>query len=199
VLGALEKHVINWEDTDQAFIVRTLNKQHDKLGGLFHRFVEEQVRAIEDMKVTAKKRQGVLLMFKIFPVLLHVSLTDQKGFIERIETQFETNGLNTGLDVRETINEAYEKIAKAMFDSLQAIAKDNTSHQQSGTKDDDDKEQLNSHISMIENMHYYRETVSGSGNPSLANYKTKAQSLFQEHLGLYLKVVIRRPLGRLLV
>lgn len=68
-LGALEKHVVNWEDSDQAFIVRTLNKQHDKLGGLFHRFVEEQVRAIEDMKVTAKKRQGVLLMFKIFPVL----------------------------------------------------------------------------------------------------------------------------------
>jgi uncharacterized UPF0160 family protein len=68
VLGALEKHILDWEDTDQSFIVRTLNKQHDKLGGLFHRFVEEQVRAIEDMKVTAKKRQGVLLMFKIFPV-----------------------------------------------------------------------------------------------------------------------------------
>jgi hypothetical protein len=107
--------------------------------------------------------------------------------------------LNAGLDVRDTVNEAYEKIAKAMFDSLQAIAKDNTSHQQSGTKDDDDKEQLNSHISMIENMHYYRETVNGSGNQSLAKYKSKAQSLFQEHLGLYLKAVIRRPLGRLLV
>jgi hypothetical protein len=76
VLGALEKQVLDWEDTDQSFIVRTLNKQHDKLGGLFHRFLEEQVRAIEDMKVTAKKRQGVLLMFKIFPVLLKVSLTD---------------------------------------------------------------------------------------------------------------------------
>ena len=68
VLGVLEKHVLDWENTDQGFIVRTLNKLHDKLGGVFHRFVEEQVRAIEDMKVTAKKRQGVLLMFKIFPV-----------------------------------------------------------------------------------------------------------------------------------
>jgi len=76
VLGALEKQILNWEDTDQAFIVRTLNKQHDKLGGFFHRFLEEQVRAIEDMKVTAKKRQGVLLMFKIFPVLPKVWLTD---------------------------------------------------------------------------------------------------------------------------
>ena len=119
--------------------------------------------------------------------------------MERYETQFETNNLNAGLDVRDTVNEAYEKIAKAMFDSLQAIAKDNTSHQQSGTKDDDDKEQLNSHISMIENMHYYRETVTVAANPVLSNYKTKAQSLFQEHLGLYVKAVIRRPLGRLLV
>jgi exocyst complex component 1 len=70
VLGVLDRHITEWEDSDQAFIVKILNKQHDKLGGLFHRFVEEEVRAIEDMKVTAKKRQGVLLMFKIFPVLL---------------------------------------------------------------------------------------------------------------------------------
>ena len=103
------------------------------------------------------------------------------------------------MDVRDTVNDAYDKIAKAMFDSLQAIAKDNTSHQHSGTKDDDDKEQLNSHISMIENMHYYRDTVTQSGNPILSSYKAKAQSLFQEQLGLYVKAVIRRPLGRLLV
>ena len=70
VLGALESQINEWEDSDQAFILTTLNTQHDKLAGVFHRFVEEQVRAIEDMKVTAKKRQGVLLMFKIFPVRL---------------------------------------------------------------------------------------------------------------------------------
>src|SRR5271155_5160281 len=68
VLGALENYISQWEDSDQTFVLTTLNKQHDKLAGVFHRFVEEQVRAIEDMKVTAKKRQGVLLMFRIFPV-----------------------------------------------------------------------------------------------------------------------------------
>lgn len=86
-----------------------------------------------------------------------------------------------------------------MFDSLQAIAKDSSSHQASGSKDDDDKEQLNSHISMIENMHYYRETVDDRGNKMLVNYKSKAQGLYAEHLALYLNLVIRRPLGRLLV
>lgn len=119
--------------------------------------------------------------------------------MEKVEVQFESPILSTGVDVRETVNEAYEKISQTMFDSLQAIAKDTTSHQASGSKDDDDKEQLNSHISMIENMHYYRETVDDRGNTMLINYKSKARNLFDEHLGLYLKLVIRRPLGRLLV
>jgi exocyst complex component 1 len=119
--------------------------------------------------------------------------------VERIETQFESSVLNSELDIRETVNEAYESIAKTMFDSLQAIARDTTSHQTSNTKDDDEKEQLDSHISMIENMHYYRETVDDRGIPVLINFKTKAQTLFVEHLGMYLRAVIRRPLGRLLV
>jgi hypothetical protein len=85
VLGVLEKYVLEWEETDQSFIVRTLNKQHDKLGGLFHRFVEEQVRAIEDMKVTAKKRQGILLMFKIFPVQSSISLSQCRDLLNELK------------------------------------------------------------------------------------------------------------------
>jgi exocyst complex component 1 len=119
--------------------------------------------------------------------------------VDKVELQFESPLLGDGLDVREKVNEAYEKISKSMFDSLQAIAKDTTSHHASGNKDDDDKEQLNSHISMIENMHYYRETVADRGNSMLVKFKANAQSLFDEHLGMYLKIIIRRPLGRLLV
>ena len=119
--------------------------------------------------------------------------------METVEVQFESPILTPTLDVRETVNEAYGKIIKTMFDSLQAIAKDSSSHQASGSKDDDDKEQLNSHISMIENMHYYRETVEDRGNQMLITYKSKAQGLYAEHLALYLNLVIRRPLGRLLV
>lgn len=119
--------------------------------------------------------------------------------MEKVEVQFESPILNGGLDVLETVNEAYDKISKTMFESLQAIAKDTTSHQASGSKDDDDKEQLNSHISMIENMHYYCEAVDDRGNTTLINSKSKARALLDEHLTLYLKIVIRRPLGRLLV
>jgi hypothetical protein len=119
--------------------------------------------------------------------------------VERVEVQFESPLLTSGVDIRETVNEAYEKISKTMFESLQAIARDTTSHQASGSKDDDDKEQLNSYISIIENMHYYCETVDDRGNTTLINSKSKARALFDEHLGLYVKLVIRRPLGRLLV
>jgi exocyst complex component 1 len=72
-MGVLEKYIKQWEETDQIFLVKTLSKQLENLGSLFHRFVDEQVRAIEDMKVTAKKRQGVLLMFKVLPVMITLS------------------------------------------------------------------------------------------------------------------------------
>lgn len=103
------------------------------------------------------------------------------------------------MDIRDTVNEAYEKISKTMIDSLQAIAKDTSFHQSTGNKDDEDKEQLNFHISIIENMHYYREVIEDRGNPMLISYKTKAGALYSEHLGFYVKAVVRRPLGRLLV
>jgi len=119
--------------------------------------------------------------------------------VERIEAQFKADYMDSTLDVRDTVNEAYGSISKTMFDSLQAIARDTSSHHNSGTKDDEDKELLNSHISMVENMHYYRETVDSTSNPILTKYKTQAQNLLSEHLGLYTKAVIRRPLGKLLV
>ncbi len=83
-LGVLEKHILEWEDTDQMYLVKTLNKQHDKLAGAFYQFIEEQVRSIEDMKITAKKRQGILLMFKIFPVLVLPCVSDLRDLWRKL-------------------------------------------------------------------------------------------------------------------
>ena len=80
----LEHHINEWEDSDQIFLLTAINKQHDKLAGVFHRFVEEQVRAIEDMKVTAKKRQGILLMFKILPVWTLLTGIDFRDLLKRL-------------------------------------------------------------------------------------------------------------------
>jgi Exocyst complex component Sec3 len=97
------------------------------------------------------------------------------------------------------VNEAYENIIKAMFDSLLAIARDTASQQASSTTEEEEKEQLNSNISIIENMHYYMETVDDRGLVVLGKFKSRAQSLYNEHMLLYVKAVIRRPLGKLSV
>lgn len=119
--------------------------------------------------------------------------------MDKVEEQFESQIINPELDIRDTVNEAYQSITKTMFDCLLAIARDSTSQQPSSTTEDEEKEQLNSNISIIENMHYYRETVDDRGLSVLANFKNRAQTLYDEHLHLYIKAVIRRPLGKLSV
>lgn len=96
------------------------------------------------------------------------------------------------------VNEGYAKINKAMFESLQAIAKDSP-NAASQSVDPEDKEQLNYHIMMIENMHHYLEEVDTKNNGILEGFKKTAQEEFKEHLGLYIGAVIRRPLAKLLV
>lgn len=110
----------------------------------------------------------------------------------------ESSSEDDELDVREMINDGYSKINKAMFESLQAIAKESPAVA-SQSMDPEDKEQLNYHIMMIENMHHYLEEVDTRGNSILVDFKKKADGEFREHMGLYIGAVIRRPLGKFLV
>lgn len=110
----------------------------------------------------------------------------------------ESSNEDDELDVREMINDGYSKINKAMFESLQAIAKESPAVA-SQSMDPEDKEQLNYHIMMIENMHHYLEEVDTRSNSILVDFKKKADGEFREHMGLYIGAVIRRPLGKFLV
>ena len=102
------------------------------------------------------------------------------------------------MDVREMVNAGYKKLNKAMFESLQAIAKESP-NVASQHVDPDDKEQLNYHIMMIENMHHYLEEVDTRGNTILEGFRRTADEEFREHMALYIDAVIRRPVGKLLV
>ncbi|KAI7114422.1 hypothetical protein KC352_g34663, partial [Hortaea werneckii] len=96
---------------------------------------------------------------------------------------------------------------KAMFDSLKVIAKESPS---AGTQaqqvtrgavgdDSEDKEMLNYHVLLIENMNHYLEEVDDGGRPGvLADWKDLANSERAEALNGYVGRVIRRPLGKLL-
>ena len=191
---AIESKLSDLEDTNQEFLTQTLTKIHSRLLGRFDRFVEEQIRGIEDTKVKIKKRKGVIAFIKTFPY-----------FSASIEAMLPVPRANH-FEIRQLINETYNKINKAMFESLKFIAKESPvimAGQKAGGPttggDTEDKEILNYHILLIENMNHYVEEVDvRGGNPVLTEWKHRAVAEMAEHMDLYLHAIIRRPLGKLL-
>ena len=152
---------------------------------MFNRFLDDQVRAIEDTKVKIKKRRGVIGFMRIFP-----------SFSALIESMLMSA---EDLDVRETVNNAYVRINKTMFESLKVIARDNPLIQPGQTTGDpEDKEALNYQILLIENMNHYLEEVEPRHNPVLEEARDNAKHEMNEHMELYVNAVIHRPLGKLL-
>ncbi|KAF7619127.1 exocyst complex component Sec3 [Aspergillus flavus] len=189
ILFALEKAVLDFEDTNQDFIVHSLQKLHSRLIGLFNRFVDEQIRGIEDTKVKVNKRKGVISFMRVFP---HFS-TAVENMLSQPAQEF--------CDIRISVNEAYNRINRAMWESLKFIAKEapgqpNGAAATSG--DPEDKEALNYHILLIENMNHYIEEVDVRGLPVLEKWRERAYQDYHEHMKLYLDSVIHRPLGKLL-
>ena len=189
VLSALDQHLATLEETNQDFLSRTLFSTHDRLSGLFKRFVDEQVRSIEDTKVKIKKRKGVIGFIKVFP-----------SFSACIENMMVQDGAHEHErhETRVMVDEAYGKINKAMFESLKVIAKEAPGAVGAGA-DPEDKEALNYHILLIENMNHYVEELDERGDPVLSEWRASAQAEGNEHLALYVDAVIRRPLGRIIV
>lgn len=155
--------------------------------------MDEQIRGIEDTKVKIKKRKGVIAFMKTLP-----------NFSTAIESMLPVSDSLDQLEVRFLVNDAYQKINKAIFESLKFIAKESPTviagqgHQAQGVGDPEDKEALNYHILLIENMNHYIEEVDAKGNVVLEEWREKAVREMSEHMGLYLGAVIRRPLGKLL-
>ncbi len=190
ILCAVDRKLLDIEETDQDFLTTTLRKIHERLQGLFSRFLDEQIRAIEDTKVKIKKRKGVISFMKTFP---HFSVA-----IENMLPPASEGG--DRLEIRKMVNDAYSRINKAMFESLKVIAKESPTVMASqGQGDPEDKEALNYHILLIENMNHYMEEVDARTVGVLELWKSKAQDEYSEHMSLYVDAVIRRPLGKLLV
>lgn len=184
ILVSIERKLIDLEESSQEYLTRTLQKLHARLLGLFNKFLDEQIRAIEDTKVKIKKRKGVIGFMKIFPL-----------FSIAIETMLES--ADDGLEVRQIVDAAYARLNKTMFESLKVIARENPSAQTSGA-DPEDKEALNYQILLIENMNHYLEEVVVGSNPVLEEWRETASQEMEEHMSLYLGAVVRRPLGKLL-
>lgn len=179
----------DFDDTNQEFIIHSLQKLHAWLVGQFNKFVDAQIRGIEETKVKVNKRRGVISFMRVFP-----------SFSSAVESML-SQPSHEFSDIRVNVNEAYERINRAMWESLKFIAKEAPGHPQgvaAGVGDPEDKEALNYHILLIENMNHYIEEVDVRDLPVLERWRRRAGEDLQEHMKLYLDAVIRRPLGRLL-
>ncbi|KAK3941479.1 exocyst complex component 1 [Diplogelasinospora grovesii] len=191
VLATLERKMVDMGQSNQDFLNNTLQKLHSDLETKFKKFVDEQVRAIEETKVKIKKRKGVIGFMRIFP-----------QFSTAVENML--TGVDPNLTVRRLVDREYDRILKSMFDSLKVIARENpavgaTTAMGANSADPEDKEALNFHILLIENMNHYLEEVENNQRLEvLDDWREAAGQELGEHMGLYLNAVMRRPLGKLL-
>ncbi|GAB7350382.1 hypothetical protein MBLNU459_g1005t1 [Dothideomycetes sp. NU459] len=197
ILTSLAVHASNLQETSQEFLLNNLNSLSSRLTTLFQKFVDEQIRAIEDTKVKIKKRKGVIAFMKIFPPFSAAVENVYSGAAGRAE------GTAAVSVPRHLIDDAYTRINKAMFDSLKVIARESpTALAASAAQgaDPEDKEILNYHILLIENMHHYIEDVDDGGKDGsvLAEWRGRALMERAEHLEEYVGRVVRRPLGKVL-
>lgn len=68
IMYTLEQKLSSLEETNQEFLIGLLTALHKCLEAGFARFLEEQVKAIEETKVKIKKRKGVVGFMRVFPV-----------------------------------------------------------------------------------------------------------------------------------
>ncbi|KAF7339614.1 Sec3-PIP2-bind domain-containing protein [Mycena sanguinolenta] len=95
------------------------------------------------------------------------------------------------LDVRTTVDAAYDRIVQSMFESLKQMAKMDG--------EGEDKGQLNFHVILIaENMHHFVAETSQIEIGSVTSFLKRAEAIYDENLSAYVKIVLRRPFGKLI-
>ncbi|GJJ09890.1 hypothetical protein Clacol_004114 [Clathrus columnatus] len=182
MLATLEAAIKDSEERGNAFWAKVLQRQQQRLKGLYDRHIDEQVRAIEQTKLTTKKRKGVAQFIKYFPT-----------YASRIENQLK--GYDSS-ETRELADAAYEKIIQSMFEALKQMAK------LEGDGDAEDKDQLNYHVELVdmhaENMRYFITEMTEQQLGNFRRFIQLAQSNYDENLSAYIKIILRRPFARIL-
>lgn len=155
----------------------------------------DQIKGVEQTKLTSKKRKGVVHFIKYFPV-----------YVGKVENQL--IGAEA-LEIRTSVDDAYEKIVQSMFDSLKQMAKLDG--------EGEDKGQLNYHVIMIgtlqypsgltmnpnhlakENMHHFVAEIAQLEVGSVSIFAKRAEAIYDENLSAYVKIVLRRPFAKMIV
>ncbi|KAI9461762.1 exocyst complex component Sec3-domain-containing protein [Boletus coccyginus] len=176
VIACLECFLAEADERGNTFFVQILEKQHLRLKGVFDRHINQQIKMVDETKLTSKKRKGVAHFIKYFPV-----------YVGRVEPQLV--GAD-GLEIRAHVDLAYEKIVHSMFECLK--------HMATLDGDGEDKGQLNYHVLIVENMHYFVAEISQLGTGSVSGFLKQAEAIYNENLAAYVRIVLRRPFAKLI-
>ncbi|KAF8846217.1 hypothetical protein BDN67DRAFT_960913 [Paxillus ammoniavirescens] len=176
VIVCLERFLADADERGNACFLQILDKQHLRLKGTFDRHINQQIKMVEETKLTSKKRKGVAHFIKYFPV-----------YVSRVEQQLV--GAD-GLEVRANVDLAYEKIVHSMFECLK--------HMATLDGDGEDKGQLNYHVLLVENMHYFVAEISQLESGSVTGFLKQAEVIYNENLTAYVRIVLRRPFAKLI-
>ncbi|KAJ2723599.1 hypothetical protein GGI07_002554 [Coemansia sp. Benny D115] len=192
MLVAVSKALDMCGGSDQGFLINVLERCSDKLEALFQSYVSEQARAIEATKFVTKKRVGALPFARIFP-----------KFIAHIESLIG----ETGYTARAIADNTYSRISRLIFDTLESLLREAERNAQRNTDDKDaQKEQLNTHVLLLENMYvminglqaYRSRGCRSYFMPTLDTYLDHAQVVQRKVTRAYIKDVLSRPMGKLI-
>ncbi|KAJ3042939.1 Exocyst complex component 1 [Rhizophlyctis rosea] len=178
----IESYFDDLKPTGHTFVVALLDGVYSRLRGIFEKFVDEQIKAIDETKVTSKKRSGILSFVRTFP-----------RFVDRIERYLPMQEGPT----RAMADKAYAQIVAKMFETLEEVGQQVAADRTESKSSTDDKEFLNIHILNVENMHHLYTSLRTLKVPSLVSATKQSKTVYEDHLSEYCKVVIRKPLGKL--
>ncbi|ANB15374.1 Sec3p [Sugiyamaella lignohabitans] len=207
LLAVIDYYVMKLDSTNQDFLSQVLVKLKDRITSKWQAFINQQIGIINSTIVSSKKRKGVVPFVRKFPLFANSIEEDLKNVSSTDSVQ--------NLPVRKVIDSSYDKVSKAIFHNLERLAKDTGTSQTNGTSpnitsannsssnlttanDFEDKELLNYHVMMIENMNILMESLSSMDNASLESVAYTARTTYRKELDLYIQTVLHRPVGKLL-
>ncbi|KAJ2094353.1 hypothetical protein GGI09_005453 [Coemansia sp. S100] len=191
MLVSVSKALDQCKGSDQGFLINVLERCNDKLETTFQSYISEQARAIEATKLVTKRRVGALPFARIFP-----------KFIAHIENLVG----DTGYTARAIADSTYSRISRLIFDTLESLLREAERNASNNVDDKDaQKEQLNTHVLLLENMFvlvaglqsYRTHSCRPYFVPMLDTYLDHAQIVQRKVMRAYIKDVLRRPMGRL--
>lgn len=181
------------------FLNAMIQRLTDRITSIWNHFIDQQATRIGNTILSCKKRSGPIYVVRVFPMLCQRIEQD-------VSKEAAKDDLNS-LPVRILLNDSYEKLGQAILTILQKMESDVTSRSVNpradtvvSTADYEDKELMNYHVIMIENMHLFTqglESLSQSVS-ALYNLRSNALQIYAKEQKLYIDFILHRPLGKLM-